>query len=66
MTGMAARGWFSIRGARTLLEVATLIDGWLLGGTVGIGTVLFAAGIGPLVQVFLGRLAISKSVPMTP
>ena len=66
MTGMAARGWFSIRTARTLLEVAALTAGWLLGGTVGIGTVLFAAGIGPLVQMFLGRLAIGTSVPTTP
>ncbi len=66
MTGMAGRGWFSIRTARTLLEVTALTAGWLLGGTVGIGTLLFAAGIGPLVQIFLGRLAIGTSVPMTP
>ena len=48
MTGMAGRGWMSIRAARTLLEVTALTVGWLLGGTVGIGTVLFAGGIGPL------------------
>ncbi len=58
MTGMAARGWFSIRVARTLLEITALTAGWLLGGTVGIGTLLFAGGIGPLVQMFLGRLTI--------
>jgi uncharacterized membrane protein YczE len=66
MTGMAARGWTSIRTARTLLEITALTAGWLLGGTVGIGTLLFALGIGPLVQLFLGRLAIGKSVPTTP
>ena len=44
MTGMAGRGWMSIRAARTLLEVTALTAGWLLGGTVGIGTLLFALG----------------------
>ena len=62
MTGMAGRGWFSIRAARTLLEVAALMAGWLLGGTVGIGTLLFAVGIGPLVQVFLARLSIGEPI----
>lgn len=55
MTGIAARG-HSLRLVRTGLEVAALIAGWVLGGTVGVGTVLFAVGIGPLVQLFLGRL----------
>lgn len=62
MTGMAARGWFSIRLARTLLEVTALTAGWLLGGTVGIGTLLFAGGIGPLVQMFLSKLTIAEPV----
>jgi uncharacterized membrane protein YczE len=60
MTGIAGRGWMSIRAARTLLEVTALTAGWLLGGTVGIGTLLFAAGIGPLVQLFLGKLTIGE------
>jgi uncharacterized membrane protein YczE len=60
MTGMAGRGWMSIRVARTLLELTALTAGWLLGGTVGIGTLLFAAGIGPLVQLFLAKLTIGK------
>jgi uncharacterized membrane protein YczE len=58
MTGIAGRGWLSIRAARTMLEVAALTAGWLLDGTVGIGTVLFALGIGPLVQAFLARLSV--------
>jgi uncharacterized membrane protein YczE len=66
MTGMAARSWFSIRTARTLLEVTALIGGWLLGGTVGIGTLLFAGGIGPLVQIFLGKLAIGDPGQSSP
>lgn len=55
MTGIAARGP-SIRLARTVVEGSALGIGWLLGGNVGLGTVVFAATIGPLVQVFLPRL----------
>ena len=55
MIGLAARG-LSIRVARTLIEGAVLLAGWLLGGAVGIGTVVFAVLIGPLVQFFLRRL----------
>ena len=57
MTGLAARG-MSIRLARTMIEVSILAAGWLLGGTVGVGTVLYAFAIGPLVQVVLPRLTI--------
>jgi uncharacterized membrane protein YczE len=53
MTGLARRTGRSIRLVRTGLEVTVLAVGWLLGGTVGIGTVLFAVAIGPLVQLFL-------------
>ena len=37
--------------ARTGLELAALVVGFLLGGTVGIGTLVFAVGIGPVVEV---------------
>lgn len=57
MTGLAARGW-SIRRARTLVELTVLALGWALGGTVGIGTVLFAAAIGPLAHYFIPRLTV--------
>ena len=50
--GLAARG-ISIRLARFLIEGTVLVAGWLLGGTVGIGTVVFAILIGPVVQFFL-------------
>jgi len=46
----------SIRMARTGIEITVLVTGFLLGGTVGIGTVLYAVAIGPLVQLFLGLL----------
>lgn len=57
MTGLAARG-HSLRLVRTLLELGALVAGWALGGTVGVGTVVFAFGIGPLVQLFLGPLSV--------
>src|SRR5690349_9766590 len=52
MTGLAARG-HSIRVVRTSIEVTVLVIGWLLGGTVGIGTVVYAVSIGPLAHVFI-------------
>jgi uncharacterized membrane protein YczE len=54
MTGIHHRFGFSIRRARTAVELAALIAGFLLGGTIGLGTLVFALGIGPLVQFFLG------------
>jgi uncharacterized membrane protein YczE len=38
---------------RTCIEATVLLAGWLLGGTVGIGTVVYAACIGPLAHVFV-------------
>jgi uncharacterized membrane protein YczE len=60
MTGLARRG-HSIRVVRTSIEVLVLAAGWLLGGTVGIGTVLYAVSIGPLVHFFLPRLTVGRS-----
>lgn len=63
MTGLHARRGWSIRLVRTGIELTVLTTGWLLGGTLGIGTVLYALAIGPLVQAFLpyvtwrGRIA---------
>jgi uncharacterized membrane protein YczE len=53
MTGFAQRTGRSIRLVRTAIELTVLITGWLLGGTVGIGTVAYALAIGPLAQLFL-------------
>jgi uncharacterized membrane protein YczE len=53
---IVARTGVSIRTVRTAIEITVLVAGFLLGGTVGIGTVLYALAIGPLVQFFLARL----------
>lgn len=53
MTGLHRRYGWSIRRARTAIELTVLAAGFLLGGTVGIGTLLFAFGIGPVVQAAL-------------
>ncbi|MCV7286500.1 hypothetical protein H7J87_14315 [Mycolicibacterium wolinskyi] len=53
MTGLVARTGLSVRLVRTAIEATVLVIGWLLGGTVGVGTVVYAFGIGPLVQLFL-------------
>ncbi len=58
MTGSARRTGLSVRFCRTLVELTVLGTGWFLGGTVGIGTVLFAVTIGPLSQLSLRLFAI--------
>jgi uncharacterized membrane protein YczE len=62
MTGLAARG-HSIRVVRTGIEVIVLASGWLLGGTVGVGTVLYALAIGPLAHVFVPLFARGRPTP---
>jgi uncharacterized membrane protein YczE len=57
MTGLAARG-HSVRAARTVIEVAALAVGGVLGGSIGIGTVIYALAIGPLVHPMLALLAV--------
>jgi uncharacterized membrane protein YczE len=61
MTGLAARG-YSLRVVRTAIELGVLAIGWLLGGTVGVGTALFALTIGPLVHVLIPRLTVRDRV----
>ncbi|HEX2904624.1 MAG TPA: hypothetical protein VHO01_14315 [Jatrophihabitans sp.] len=58
MTGLATRTGWSIRLTRTVIELVVLGSGWVLGGSVGIGTLAFAFGIGPAAQFFLKLLAI--------
>jgi uncharacterized membrane protein YczE len=58
MTGLVARTGRSVRLIRTSIEVGVLATGWLLGGTVGVGTVLYAIAIGPLVHLLLPRLTV--------
>ena len=57
MTGLAARTGRSIRLVRTLIELSVLAAGWLLGGPVGVGTLLYAVSIGPIVQISIARFS---------
>lgn len=57
------RTGLSIRLVRTGIEMTVLVIGCVLGGTVGIGTVLYALGIGPLVQFFLDRVPDARRPP---
>ncbi len=59
--GIVARGGYSMRVVRTSVEASVLLIGWLLGGTVGIGTVLFAVTIGPITHVTIPALAIDRA-----
>ncbi|MBN2623802.1 MAG: hypothetical protein JXA83_10555, partial [Acidimicrobiales bacterium] len=65
MTGLSARGIGSIRVVRTAIEVTALGAGWLLGGSVGLGTLAFAITIGPNVQAFLPRLTVRRPAMAT-
>ncbi|MFJ3671622.1 YitT family protein [Streptomyces sp. NPDC090106] len=53
MTGLHRRTGRSIRLMRTAVEIAVVATGFVLGGTIGVGTVLYALAIGPLAQLFL-------------
>jgi len=55
MTGLVRRTGRSVRLVRTSIEVTVLAVGWLLGGTLGVGTLLYAFAIGPIVHVLLPR-----------
>jgi uncharacterized membrane protein YczE len=61
MTGLSRRIGRSIRLTRTGIEVTVLVTGWLLGGTVGVGTVAFALAIGPLAQLFMRVFAVERA-----
>lgn len=50
MLGIAARTGWSVRRVRTAIELTVLALGWALGATVGLGTIVFALGIGPATQ----------------
>lgn len=63
MTGLARRTGWSIRRIRTLIEVGVLAIGVALGGTAGIGTVVFALAVGPVTQFFLRYLVVRLDAP---
>jgi uncharacterized membrane protein YczE len=67
MTGyVALRPGRSIRLVRTVIEVTVLAIGFLLGGTVGIGTVVYALAIGPLAHVFIPLFTVAPTAPAVP
>lgn len=68
MTGLSRQTGLSLRLVRTGIEVTALVAGWLLGGTVGLGTVLYAIAVGPLVQRFLPWcvVVVEKPAPRRP
>ena len=57
MLGLHRRTGLSVRLVRTAIESSVVVGGFLLGGTVGLGTLAFALGIGPAVQAALGVLS---------
>lgn len=60
MTGLARRGW-PVHAVRTGIEVTALVVGFLLGGTAGVGTIVFTFSIGPIVHLALPRLAVPEA-----
>ncbi len=64
MTGLVRRTGRSVRLVRTSIEVTVLSVGWLLGGSVGLGTLAYALLIGPLVQVLLPLLSVKEAPPV--
>lgn len=60
MTGMHQTWGWPIWAVRTSIEVTVLVTGWILGGTVGVGTVAFALLIGPMVNVTLPLLRVPE------
>ena len=66
MTGLVARGVGSVRVVRTAIEASVLGIGWLLGGVVGIGTVVYALAIGPLLHLLLPRLHLDAAPEQSP
>ena len=66
MTGLVRRTGGSVRLVRTGIEVVVVLTGWLLGGTLGVATVLYALAIGPLVQLLLPRLSVDPATKQAP
>jgi uncharacterized membrane protein YczE len=63
MTGLVRRTGGSVRVVRTGIEVVVVATGWLLGGTLGLGTLLYAVSIGSLVHVLLPRFTVDLLPP---
>jgi len=66
MLGLSRRKGWSVSRTRTALEVLVLIIGWILGGAVGIGTIIFALTIGPTIQFIAGKAGEDLGHQMVP
>ncbi|EJH8725825.1 YitT family protein [Cronobacter sakazakii] len=66
MTGIHARTGWSVRSIRTAIEITVLLAGWAMGGTPGIGTVVYALAIGPLIQLCLPWFLVRRVKPAAP
>lgn len=62
MTGLVGRTGQSVRVIRTGIELVVVAAGWLLGGTLGIGTLLYAVAIGPIVHRMLPLFTIPEKL----
>jgi uncharacterized membrane protein YczE len=63
MTGLVRRTGWSVRVVRTSIELSVVLAGWLLGGVAGVGTIVYALAIGPLVQLMLPRFVVEVPAP---
>lgn len=61
MVGIAARTGKSIRMVRTLIEVSALALGWIMGGKIGVGTVVFTLTVGPAAQWGMALFAVDST-----
>ncbi|WP_430295208.1 YczE/YyaS/YitT family protein [Sinomonas sp. B1-1] len=65
MTGLVRRTGWPVWAVRSGIELSVVALGWLLGGTVGVGTAVFAFGIGPLIQVAVRLFRVDLARPRT-
>ena len=66
MTGLVARTGGSVRVIRAAIEVTVVLGGWVLGGTVGLGTLAYALAIGPLAHTLMPRFALPATADAGP
>jgi uncharacterized membrane protein YczE len=65
MTGLMRVSGRGVGVIRTSIEVSVLAIGFVLGGTIGLGTVVYALSIGPLLHIFMPAFTIKQPVPAT-
>ena len=64
MTGLVGRTGWSVRLVKTTIEVTVVALGWLLGGTFGVGTLVYAFGVGPVVHLLMPRFVVPGADPV--